>query len=93
MSSLEAINSSRILRLVDQAKCVAEQSKMALRHGAVMFHQNSVITTSCNSTGDALCGYDVPSLHAEATCLKHIYNSRSCSFGSRCRQKQCFLQV
>jgi len=53
----------------------AQKSELPLRHGALLFNnKKNILQTSCNCHGNKICGYDVPSLHAEANCLKPIYN-------------------
>lgn len=91
-----------LTKLVNKAMECAHTSKLPLRHGAILFSQSGkhIYETSCNCYGNRICGYDVPSLHAEANCLKPIYN-RAGRFGYRyqagrnkkCREKgSCFLR-
>src|SRR6187401_3034944 len=62
-------------KLVNLAMESAQESQLPLRHGAVLFsNKKQIVQTSCNCYGNKICGYDVPSLHAEANCLKPIYN-------------------
>ena len=63
-------------KLVKIATESANQSVLAMRHGAVLFNHSGrqVININCNSHGSKICGYDVPSIHAEANCLKSVYN-------------------
>ena len=79
-------------KLVAQAMECAQKSELPLRHGAVLFSNKKVILqSSCNCYGNKICGYDVPSLHAEANCMKTIYN-RSGRLGCRYqagRAKKC----
>ena len=66
---------TNLARLVEKAKESAGDSKLPLRHGAVLFtSKKSIHQISCNSHGHKACGYDVPSQHAEANCLKPLYN-------------------
>lgn len=84
--------SSSLSVLVGRAIETAKQSKLKLRHGAILFaSMNQVQYCSCNEVGHHVCGYDVPSLHAEAQCLRPIYNrtARRASLGGvgkRCHQ-------
>lgn len=74
-----------LAKLVNLAMNTAQDSQLSLRHGAVLFSsKNQVRCTGCNGTGDKICGFDVPSLHAEANCMKHIYNLTG-RFGHHCR--------
>ncbi len=67
--------SANLARLIDTAKLSALNSELSLRHGAVLFSKKTVVhQVSCNSYGHKTCGFDVPSLHAEANCLKPLYN-------------------
>jgi hypothetical protein len=63
--------SSSLSALVELARQTAFESKLALHHGAVLFRQSGkhILETKCNSEGNRICGYDVPSCHAEANCL------------------------
>lgn len=75
MSNLGKNWSSSLCKLVDLAINVAQNSRMPMRHGAVLFSsKNSVYQTCCNGIGERVCGFDVPSVHAEANCLKPLYN-------------------
>lgn len=84
--------SSSLCKLVNLAMNTAQDSCLSLRHGAVLFSsKKQVHCTSCNGIGDKICGFDVPSLHAEANCMKPIYN-RAGRFGHRYRgrgEKRC----
>lgn len=83
--------SSSMARLVGLAMESAEDSTLQLRHGAVLFSsKNQICQTSCNQVGHRVCGYDVPSLHAEANCLKPIYN-RASRMRHRYQRKGCSL--
>jgi hypothetical protein len=74
---------SSLSNLVSAAVEIAQESKLPLRHGAVLFSTKKQIHQSCcNEAGHKICGYDVPSLHAEANCMKPIYN-RAGRFGCR----------
>src|SRR5439155_26578577 len=75
--------SASFSQLVNKAMECAQKSELPLRHGAVLFsNKNRILQTSCNCYGNKICGYDVPSLHAEANCLKSIY-SQSRRVGQR----------
>jgi hypothetical protein len=77
-------------QLVDLATEAATHSTLPIRHGAVLFSsKNRIYQTCCNDVGHRVCGYDVPSLHAEALCLKPIYNHWARTH--RCREKDCRL--
>jgi len=77
--------SCSLTNLVNLAMETARLSQLKLRHGAILFSKKSAIHyTCCNGVGDKICGYDVPSLHAEARCLKPI-TDRASRFG-RCYQ-------
>ena len=70
-------------KLVSIAIESAQTSQLALRHGAVLFSsKNQIQNTCCNQVGTKICGFDVPSLHAEANCLRPIHN-RAGKFGCR----------
>lgn len=75
-----------LAKLVDKAVECAQKSQLAARHGAILFGQSGkqIHQVSCNDHGNKICGFDVPSLHAEANCLKPIYN-RAGRLGARCR--------
>jgi hypothetical protein len=63
-----------LTRLINLAIDSASKSTFQLKHGAVLFSsKNSVCQTSYNQHGNRICGYDVPSIHAEANCLNSIY--------------------
>lgn len=69
------VRSCAIDKLINIAIATAQQSCMQYRHGAVLFSSRSTIAcTSCNTSGNRINGYDVPSLHAEAQCLHHLRN-------------------
>lgn len=75
--------SSSLSNLVSKAIETAQTSELDLRHGAVLFSSMKQVHHSCcNQLGDKICGFDVPNLHAEANCLKPIYN-RVSRFGFR----------
>lgn len=63
--------STNLSKLVEQARQQAQLSTMPMRHGAVMFAHSGkqVFTSSPNTHGHKICGYDVPGQHAEANCL------------------------
>jgi hypothetical protein len=66
--------SSTLTRLVDLAVMNAEQSPLQIRHGAVLFGiKGRVIKSSCNQQGHRVCGFNVPSLHAEANCVQSLH--------------------
>jgi hypothetical protein len=67
----------------------AQESKLALRHGAILFDQSGkqVLQTSCNGHGHKIFGYDVPSLHAEANCLRPIHQRLITGRGKKCRER------
>lgn len=57
-------------RLVDLARQQASKSTMRFRHGAVLFSdKKTVMTMGFNDIDTKVFGYDVPSCHAEASCL------------------------
>ena len=65
----------RLLRMISVAKeCGAQSEFNRGRHGAVLFTGNQVVYKSCNDFGPKMWGYDVPSKHAEASCLRPLYN-------------------
>lgn len=75
--------SSSLSNLVSAAIESARTSQLPLRHGAVLFSSKKQIhQCCCNEIGHRICGFDVPSLHAEANCMKPIYN-RASRFGHR----------
>lgn len=65
--------SNNLCKIVDLAINNALKSSLSWRHGAVLFSKKTVISTACNCLGNRICGYDVPSIHAEAQCLHNIY--------------------
>lgn len=70
--------SSSLSKLVSVAIETAQTSKLPLRHGAVLFaSKKQICQCCCNGVGNRICGFDVPSLHAEASCMKTIYNRAS----------------
>jgi hypothetical protein len=70
-------------KLVGIARETAAQSTLSIRHGAVLFSsKNQILQTSCNGLGHKTCGFNVPSLHAEAGCLRSLY-ARACKVDHR----------
>lgn len=84
--------STSLSKLVNIAIDTATESLLPMRHGAVLFaSKKHILSASCNESGNRVCGFDVPSLHAEANCLRPIYN-RAGRFGCRYQgrgQKKC----
>lgn len=83
--------SSRLMSFMTLARDEAKKSSLLHRHGAVLFGHSSKapITTSCNCSGHHVCGYDVPSQHAEAGCLKFLHGRGNVLNGwSQHRQKE-----
>lgn len=73
--------SKRLLNMLNTAINYARKSTMYYRHGAILFGKgNRVLHGSCNCSGSTLYGYKVPSQHAEANCLRPLFN--------QCSQKQ-----
>lgn len=66
--------SLRLQKMRDLAMDVAEDAESPFHHGAVLFTHHTVYNTSCNSQGSSIYGYDVPAVHAEASCLKPLYS-------------------
>lgn len=59
-------------RMINLAIESAHKSTTTPRHGAVLFtNRRKIITCACNGPGTRTCGYDVPSVHAEAHCLQN----------------------
>lgn len=82
--------------LVELAMWEAQQSSQPHRHGAVLYaSMNDIRNTSHNCSGHRLCGYDVPNLHAEANCLKPVYQWRKVHRRkvTHCWEKDCNLLV
>jgi hypothetical protein len=86
--------SNAMSNLVLMARDAAMQSRLTLRHGAVLFSKKHIHQACCNDLGSKVCGFDVPSLHAEANCLKPIYNraGRLGCLYSRRAPKQCQIR-
>lgn len=68
--------SASLRKLVDHAITASLQSPMSSRHGAVLFSQSGrkIHNTSFNQYGNQICGFDVPAVHAEASCLKPLHD-------------------
>jgi len=69
--------SRRLLKLVNHAIDSAQNSELNIRHGAVLFTGQNIMYSSCNCHGSKIWGYDVPSHHAEAGCLRPLVVKRS----------------
>lgn len=83
--------SKRLSNLLSMAIERATESKMDLRHGAILFGKGGdVLNGSCNCHGHKIYGYDVPSLHAEARCLQPLEKKRSKSDFRYRRSTDCF---
>lgn len=77
--------SKSLRHLVELAIGEAQQSPVSIKHGAVLFSSmNCVHQVDHNDMGSRVCGYDVPSLHAEAKCLRSLY-CRSSYYSPLCR--------
>jgi hypothetical protein len=65
----------RIRHMIGLAIDEALKSSVNLKHGAVLFGQGGqrVYHHARNDHGNRICGYRVPSIHAEANCLHWIY--------------------
>lgn len=88
MNNLGKNWSQALSKLVDLASETAGNSCFSMKHGAVLFSGlKQIHQTGFNQFGHRACGYDVPSLHAEACCLRPIYNRAGrlgqCHQGSR----------
>jgi len=78
--------SSALNNLISLAVEQARQSPLSLKHGAVLFtSKKRVCHAAHNDQGHRVCGYEVPSLHAEAVCMHTIY-CRSAREGRHCHQ-------
>jgi hypothetical protein len=64
--------SKRLNKLIDEAMDIARFSQLHDRHGAVMFNTSGkiIVSKAHNKHGNNICGYDVPSIHAEANCIQ-----------------------
>jgi hypothetical protein len=79
--------STSLSNLVSLASENAKRSPLQIKHGAVLFtSRNQVYQTSHNDVGHRICGFDVPSLHAEAMCLKFVHNRHRYQ-GRRCEKE------
>lgn len=76
----QVINSQAINKLVNKAIEVAEYSDFSYKHGAIMFScRNNIVCSGFNQYGTTkLLNFCVPSLHAEAHCLKIMLRRRDC---------------
>jgi tRNA(Arg) A34 adenosine deaminase TadA len=81
-------------KIVNNAIETAKHSCLKIRHGAVLFGKlKDIVTSEFNDYGHCVCGFDVPSRHAEAKCLKPIYNKMSRSGKLLHRKKYSILVV
>ena len=77
MSNLGKKWSATMCRLVGYAIDCAHDSLMRLKHGAILFSAKKQIHYSCcNREGNKICGFDVPSIHAEACCINAMLRGR-----------------
>lgn len=77
MSETKGSIPGRYLKLIEKAVQCAKESKLPQRHGAILFSNSGKRTYQIryNDHGDKVCGFDVPSVHAEANCMKHARSS------------------
>jgi deoxycytidylate deaminase len=69
--------------LVNKVKDIAGKSECKkYMHGAILFNsKNKIISVGCNQYGGTrILGNNVPTLHAEIHCLKHIFIKNKWSF-------------
>ena len=89
--------SNRLQKILDLAVDTAEDAESPFKHGAVLFSHHTIYNSSCNSQGGNIYGYNVPALHAEASCLKplhtrHFRQSRQSRFQRR-KGEICILRA
>jgi len=86
--------SNSLSTLLESATYYASKSQMDFKHGAVLFgHGKKIYYGACNSNGNKLYGFDIPSQHAEANCLRLLNNRAHCGRTKNRREKyQCVLR-
>lgn len=73
----------RLANLINRARDIASNSECKnYKHGAILFNsKNKIISSGCNQYGSIrMLGYNIPTLHAEIHCLKHIFSKNKWRF-------------
>ena len=86
--------SNSLDKLITEAISAANESDgVSYKHGAVLFSNGTVLSTGHNCPGNKMCGFDVPSHHAEASSLKKHLRGKQCCFLSRKGEEEAKTQA
>lgn len=77
-TNIKQCDSSKILNLTNIMRPYAPDSELQHNHVAVLINNKTktIVDIACNTLDNRICGYTVPSGHAEACVLNHLYGRR-----------------